>query len=53
MHICMPSDNIDTGEKPSRFGFVNKYREHRAEKDAEYAKYRLEKMKKGTHKKKK
>ena len=53
MHICMPSDNVDTDEKPSRFGFVNKYREHRAEKDAEYARYKLEKMKKGKNKKKK
>lgn len=53
MQICMPEDNIDKGEKPSRFGFVNRYREHKAEKEAEYAKYKLEKLKKGMNKKKK
>ena len=53
MQICMPEDNLDKPEKPSRFGFVNKYREHKAEKEAEYAKYKLEKLKKGMNKKKK
>ncbi len=40
MHICMPSDvNNEPKSKPSRFGFVNKFREHEAERAREYAEY--------------
>ncbi len=48
--ICMPGeDNTDDG--PSRFGFVNKFREHEAEKQREYAEYQIEKQKKRNAKK--
>lgn len=50
--ICMPNDkNHDVQDKPSRFEFVNKFREHSAERQKEYAEYRLEKMKKKNQKK--
>lgn len=53
MRICMPDDvDNDAVDKPSRFGFVNKYREHTAEKQREYAEYKLEKLKKKNSKKK-
>ncbi|MBR2465570.1 MAG: hypothetical protein IKB38_01375 [Clostridia bacterium] len=44
--ICMPEDNVRAGteKKPSRFGFVNKFREHEDEKRREYAEYRYGKM---------
>ena len=52
--ICMPED-VDNSvpNKPSKFGFVNKFREHRAQKQMEYAEYKLEKFKKKISKKKK
>ena len=56
MHICMPEDNIpDDGLNPkvSRFGFVNKYRERKAEKAREEAEYRLKKLEELSRKKKK
>lgn len=43
--ICMPGDEKKKEQKPSRFGFVNEYRRHKAEKEQEYAEYRLEKFK--------
>ena len=53
MKICMPEDkDNDPEDKPSRFGFVNKYREHNAQKQREYAEYKLEKLKKKNSKKK-
>ena len=52
MHICMPEDvDNETKEKPSRFGFVNKFREHENEKAREYAEYKLDKMRKKANKK--
>lgn len=52
--ICMPEDNeIDTDDAPSRFGFINRHREHTKEKQREYAEYKLEKMKKKASRKKK
>lgn len=45
--ICMPEDkDNDIINKPSKFGFVNKFREHSEEKRREYAEYRMEKFKK-------
>ena len=53
MHICMPEDvTNDSREKPSRLGFVNKFREHEAERSREYAEYKLDKMKRRSGKKK-
>ena len=53
MKICMPEDkDNEVEDKPSRFGFVNKYHEHTAEKQREYAEYKLEKLKKKNSKKK-
>ena len=53
MHICMPEDTANNSpDKPSRFGFVNKFREYEEGKSREYAEYRLEKMKKKAEKKK-
>lgn len=46
MRICMPEDkDNDVSDKPSKFEFVNKYREHTAEKQREYAEYKLNKLK--------
>lgn len=47
MRICMP-DDVDNAvpEKPSRFGFVNKYREREREKAREYTEYKIDKLKK-------
>lgn len=45
MRICMPEDE-DMPEKESKFGFVNALRRHEAEKQQEYAEYKLEKLKK-------
>ena len=54
MRICMPEDkDNDPLDKPSKFGFVNKYREHNREKQREYAEYKLDKLKKKNSKKKK
>ncbi len=52
MKICMPNEIDNDVDKPSRFGFVNKYREHTAQKQREYAEYKLEKLKKKNSKKK-
>lgn len=52
MYICMPEDLLQK-EKPSKFGFVRKFQEHEAEKQAEYANYKLEKLKRNSEKKKK
>ncbi|MBO7305080.1 MAG: hypothetical protein J6V09_07665 [Clostridia bacterium] len=58
MRICMPEDkDYDAPEKPSRFEFINRHREHTKEKQREYAEYKLNKMiesnKKKSKKKKK
>lgn len=54
MRICMPEDvDNEPKNKPSRFGFVNKFRAHEEEKQREYAEYQLEKFKKKHTKKKK
>lgn len=54
MRICMPEDKEnDVINKPSKFEFVNKYREHTAEKQKEYAEYKLNKLKEKNQKKKK
>lgn len=54
MKICMPEDvNNDIPDKPSRFEFINKHREHTLQKQREYAEYKLEKLKKKNSKKKK
>jgi hypothetical protein len=54
MRICMPEDiDNEDAESPSRFGFVNKYREHTKEKQREYAEYKLEKMEKKASRKNK
>ncbi len=54
MRICMPEDiDNDVEDKPSKFEFVNKFREKRAEKSREYAEYKLEKMQKKINKSKK
>ena len=48
-----PKPNPDTPDKPSRFEFINKHREHTLQKEREYAEYKLEKYKKKASKKKK
>lgn len=54
MHICMPEDiNNDSPDKQSRFGFVNKFREHEAEQTRKYAEYHLDKTVKKMERKKK
>ena len=54
MKICMPDDTENEAEDtPSRFEFINKFREHTKEKQKEYAEYKLEKMKRKSSKKKK
>ena len=54
MKICMPDDiDNDTPDKPSKFEFINKHREHTIQKQREYAEYKLEKLKKKNAKKKK
>lgn len=52
MRICMPGECDCKEEKKSRFGFVNKFREHEAEKQKEYAEYKLSKMKESVNKNK-
>jgi len=42
--ICLPEEQ-NMPIKESRFGFVNEYRKRQAQKNAEYAKYRIEKAK--------
>lgn len=51
MMICMPEDIDGKRKKPSRFAFVNEYRERQKEKEREMAEYRLEQMKKHAKKK--
>ena len=54
MRICMPEDvDNEVPDKPSRFEFINRHREHTEAKQREYAEYRLEKFKKKNSKKKK
>ena len=54
MRICMPEDvDNEVEEKPSRFEFINRHREHTAKKQREYAEYKLERMKKKNSRKKK
>jgi len=54
MRICMPEDvDNEVPDKPSRFEFINRHREHTAEKQREYAEYKLERLKKKNSKKKK
>ncbi len=54
MKICMPEDkDNDVVETPSKFEFVNKYRERTKEKQKEYAEYKLNKFKEKNQKKKK
>lgn len=54
MHICMPEDvDNDVQDKPSKFGFVNKFRDHEVEKNREYAEYKLNKARQKAAKKKK
>ena len=51
--ICMPeSEKYDGADKPSKFAFVNKFREHQEEKQREYAEYKLDKLKKKAEKSK-
>ena len=45
MKICMPGDEDVMKDKPSRFAFVNEYRERRAEKARKEAEERLKKLK--------
>lgn len=51
MRICMP-DDVDMKEKPSKIGFVEKFRRYEEERQREYAEYKLEKLKKKKEKKK-
>lgn len=45
MKICMPGEQYaNAPEKQSKFGFVNKFREHEAERQKEYAEYKINKM---------
>ena len=54
MKICMPEDvDNDVSDKPSKFEFINKHREHTMQKQREYAEYKLEKLKKKNSNKKK
>ena len=50
--ICDVNDT-EMSQKPSRFEFINRHREHTEAKQREYAEYRLEKFKKKNSKKKK
>ena len=46
-NICMPGEeNKEYVEKPSKFGFVNRFRTRQEEKNREYAEYRLSQMRK-------
>ena len=44
MKICMPGDEDIMKDKPSRFAFVNEYRERRAERAAKEAEERLRRL---------
>ena len=50
--ICMPEDNIPKPERLSKFGFVNRFREHEEKKVQEYAEYRRAKREKKKNSKK-
>ena len=50
MRICMPGEEAAEGEKKSRFGIVNAFREHQEMRNREYAEYRIEKFKKRAEK---
>ena len=50
--IGMPGEEKNRGQNPSRFGFVNEYRKHKAEKEQEYAEYKLERYRQKQAKKK-
>ena len=50
--ICMPEDVNGKKRKPSRFGFVNAYREREEAKEREMEEYRLSQFKKKQAKKK-
>lgn len=50
--IGMPGDDKGREQKPSRFGFVNEFRKHKAQKEQEYAEYKLEKYRKKQAKRK-
>ncbi len=52
MHICMPEDLVYK-EKPSRFGFVNRYRKYEEKKNQEYIDYKIQSMNKQDKKNKK
>ena len=43
MRICMPED-LEMEEKPSKFGFVNDFKQREEEKSREFAEYKLKKM---------
>ena len=52
MKICMPEDkNNDISNEPSKFAFVNKYREHTQQRQKEYIEYKLDKLNKKSSKK--
>ena len=54
MRICMPEDvDNEAPDKPSRFEFINRHREHTEEKQKEYAEYRFNKFVEKNQKKKK
>ncbi len=55
MKICMPEDNLSVPKeaKPSRFEFINSYRERKAERAREEEKYRMEILKKRQEKNRK
>ena len=46
MGICMPEDKVPKDPKPSKFGFINRMREHEEKKAREYAEYQKEKQEK-------
>ena len=52
-NICMPGDENRTSEAPSKFGFVNKFREYEDGKRREYAEYKLSKLNQKIEKQKK
>ena len=45
MRICMPGEENGREWKPSKFGFVNEYRERQAEKEREMQEYRIQRLK--------
>lgn len=53
MRICLPGEETGKRRKPSRFAFVNEYRERQQEREREEEEYRREQMKKRAERKKK